>query len=155
MRRAAAIAALTAFVACGTASASGGLPGARAVKVCAAAGPYWPTMTLALSGSSAWVACKEQSRVVRVSTRTGKTTRSVRLGGAAIAVRAGFRAIWALDSGATLYRLSPKTGRIARRISLGVAAAYNIWIGGRPGWGGGDQGGEGVGRSPPANPPRA
>src|SRR5919197_2190287 len=151
MRRAAAIAALTAFVACGTASASGGLPGARAVKVCAAAGPYWPTMTLALSGSSAWVACKEQSRVVRVSTRTGKTTKSVRLGGPAIAVRAGFRAIWALDSGGTLYRLSPKTGKVVRRISLAVVTAYNIWIGGGSVWVADDQGAKVVRVSPRTN----
>jgi hypothetical protein len=51
--------------------APGQLPGARTIKVCAAAGPYWPTMTLALQGTSAWVACKEQSRVNRVDTRTG------------------------------------------------------------------------------------
>jgi hypothetical protein len=152
MRHAAALAALTAFVlAGGTASGSGGLPGARALKVCAAAGPYWPTMTLALSGSSAWVACKEQSRVVRVSTRTGKTTKSVRLGGPAIAVRAGFRAIWALDSGGTLYRLSPKTGKVVRRISLDVAAAYNIWIGGGSVWVADDQGAKVVRVSPRTN----
>jgi sugar lactone lactonase YvrE len=152
MRRAAALAALTAFVlAGGTASGSGGLPGARAVKVCAAAGPYWPTMTLALSGSSAWVACKEQSRVVRVSTKTGKTTKSVRLGGPVIAVRSGFGSLWALDSGGMLYRLSPKTGRVAKRISLGVATAYNIWIGGGSVWVADDQGAKVVRVSPQTN----
>ena len=30
-----------------------------------AAGPYWPTMTLAVSGGTAWVACKEQARIVQ------------------------------------------------------------------------------------------
>jgi hypothetical protein len=138
-------------LACGTASGSGGLPGARAVKVCAGAGPYWPTMTLALSGSSAWVACKEQSRVVRVDTKTGRTTKSVRLGGPVIAVRSGFRSLWALDSGGTLYRLSPTTGRVARRISLDVAAAYNIWIGGGSVWVADDQGAKVVRVSPRTN----
>jgi streptogramin lyase len=152
MRRAAAILALTIFaLSAGTAGGSAGLPGARAIKVCAAAGPYWPTMTLALSGGSAWVACKERSRVIRVSTKTGKTTKTVRLQGSAIAVRAGFRSIWALDSGGTLYRLNPRTGKVARRISLRVAAAYNIWIGGGSVWVADDQGASVVRVSPRTN----
>src|SRR3954453_1600915 len=152
MRRVAAITVLTAFaLACGTASGSGGLPGARAIKVCAAAGPFWPTMTLALSRSSAWVACKEQSRLIRVSTKTGKTTKSVRLRGAVIAVKPGFRSIWALDSGGTLYRLSPKTAKVAKRISLRVPAAYNIWIGGGSVWVADDQGASVVRVSPQTN----
>ena len=152
MNRAVAIAALVALaLVCGTASGSAGLPGARAIKVCAAAGPYWPTMTLALSGGSAWVACKEQSRVVRISTKTGRITKSVRLRSSAIAVRPGFRSIWALDSGGTLYRLNPKTGKVAKRISLGVAAAYNIWIGGGSVWVADDQGASVVRVSPRTN----
>jgi hypothetical protein len=152
MRRTAAITALTAFaLACGTASGSAGLPGARAIKVCAAAGPYWPTMTLALNRGSAWVACKEQSRVIRVSTKTGRTTKSVRLRGAAIAVKPGFRSIWALDSGGTLYRLKPKTGKVAKRIALRVAAAYNIWIGGGSVWVADDLGASVVRVSPQTN----
>ena len=56
MRRAATLAAVLGLAA-SCASASGGvLPGARAIKVCAAAGPFWPTMTLALLGKTAWVA---------------------------------------------------------------------------------------------------
>jgi DNA-binding beta-propeller fold protein YncE len=121
------------------APAAGVLPGARAVEVCAAAGDYWPTMTLAVHGADAWIACKEQSRVVRVTAADGKVTRSVRLDGLPIAVRSGFGSIWALDS-ATLYRLSPSTGRIARRIPLGTAAAYNIWIGGGSVWVADDRG---------------
>jgi hypothetical protein len=105
------------------------LPGANAVKVCAAAGPRWPTMTLAVEGASAWVACKEQSRLIRVNTKTGKT-RSVRLRGPAIAVKSAFGSIWALDEGGSLYRLNPRTAKVAKRISLTVAAAYNIWTGG-------------------------
>jgi hypothetical protein len=152
MRRAAAIAALTAFgLACGSASGGAGLPGARAIKVCAAAGPYWPTMTLALSGASAWVACKEQSRLIRVNTRAGKTTKSVRVAGTVIAVRPGFRSIWALDSGGTLYRLNTRTGRVAKRISLRVAAAYNIWVGGGSVWVADDQGASVVRVSPQTN----
>src|SRR4051812_5119712 len=101
------------------------LPGARVLKVCAAAGPFWPTMTLALNGRYAWVACKEQSRVVRVDTRSGKASRSVRLSAPAIAVASGFSSVWALDSGGTLYRL--RSGKVAKRVATGTAAAYNIW----------------------------
>ena len=118
----------------------GGLPGAQATRVCAAAGPYWPTMTLALRGTSAWIACKEQARIVRVDTRTGRTLKSIRLRGAAIAVASGLGSIWAVDSSATLYRLNPASGRIARRIALGLAAPYNIWIGGGSAWVADDQG---------------
>ena len=149
---AAAITALIAFtLPCGTASGSAGLPGARAIKVCAAGGPYWPTMTLAFRGAFAWVACKEQSRVIRVNTKTGRTTKSVRLRGPVIAVRSGFRSIWALDSGGTLYRLNPRTARVAKRISLRVAAAYNIWIGGGSVWVADDQGASVVRLSPRTN----
>jgi hypothetical protein len=122
------------------AAAGPSLPGARAIKVCAAAGAYWPTMTLALQGTSAWIACKEQSRVIRVDTASGKILRSVRLDGPAIAVASGAGSIWALDGAGTLYRLDSASGRIARRISLPVAAAYNIWIGGGSAWVADDQG---------------
>jgi streptogramin lyase len=150
-RTGAAIAALAAVALVGSAASAGALPGARAVKVCAAAGAYWPTMTLALEGASAWVACKEQARVIRVSTKTGKTTKSVRLGGPAIAVRSGFGSVWALDSGGTLYRLSPKRAMIVKRISLGVAAAYNIWTGGGSVWVADDQGEQVVRVAPRTN----
>src|SRR6185436_5448051 len=111
-----------------------GLPGAHAIKICAAAGPYWPTMTLALSGDSAWVACKEQSRVIRVSTSTGKTARSLRLDGAPVAVAAGLGSIWAVDNGSELYRINPVSGKISKRLQLRAAAAYNVWIGGGSVW---------------------
>ena len=126
------------------------LPGARAIKVCAAAGPYWPTMTLALAGGSAWIACKEQARVIRVDTRRGKAVKSVRLGAPVIAVASGFGSIWALDSGGTLYRLSP-SGKVARRITLPVAAAYNVWLGGGSVWVADDQGARVVRVSPRTN----
>ena len=126
----------------------GRLPGARAIKVCAGAGPYWPTMTLALRGTSAWIACKEQSRVVRVDTRTGRTTKSVRLGAPVIAVASGFGSIWAVDSSGTLSRLNATSGKVARVIRLGVVAAYNIWIGGGSVWVADDQGARVVRVSP-------
>jgi glutamine cyclotransferase len=131
--------------------ASPSLPGADSVRVCAAAGPYWPTMTLALQDSSAWVACKEQSRVVRVSTSNGKTLGSLRLRGQAVAVVSGLGAVWALDSGGTLYRISPKTGKVAKRISLPTRAAYNLWIGGGSVWAADDQGAQVVRVSPKTN----
>jgi streptogramin lyase len=151
MRRAAAIALVVALSPAFATAAAGGLPGARSMKVCAAAGPYWPTMTLAVQGGSAWVACKEQFRVVRVSTATGKATKSVRLGAQAIAVRYGFGSVWALDAGGTLYRLDPQTGKVAKRIPVNAAAAYNIWTGGGSVWVAADQGSEVVRVSPQRN----
>jgi hypothetical protein len=133
-----------------SAAVAGTLPGAHAVKVCAAAGPYWPTMTLAVDGKVAWVACKEQSRVVRLDTESSRTTKSVRLRGPAIAVRSGFRSTWALDSGGTLYRLN-KTGKISRRIALRTGAAYNIWVGAGSVWVADDQGARVVRVSPKTN----
>ena len=56
------------------AASFGQLPGARSIKVCAAAGPFWPTMTLALDGTFAWVACKEQR--ARHQRRTRRPARS-------------------------------------------------------------------------------
>jgi hypothetical protein len=125
------------------------LPGARAVKVCAAAGAFWPTMTLAVRGRYAWVACKEQSRVVKVDLRLGKTVRSIRLAAPAIAVANGFSSAWALDSAGTLYRLT--NGRLTKRIRTGTAAAYNIWTGGGSVWVAADQGAEVVRVSPRSN----
>jgi streptogramin lyase len=110
------------------------LPGAHAVRACAGAGPYWPTMTLAIQGGSAWIACKEQRRVIRVGTRSGKRTASLRLRAPVIAVTAGYASIWALDSASTLYRINPSKARVTRRISVGASAPYNVWIGGGSVW---------------------
>jgi DNA-binding beta-propeller fold protein YncE len=124
------------------------LPGASAIKTCAAAGPYWPTMTLAVHGQVAWVACKEQSRVLRVDTATGRTTATIRLGGQPIAVTVGLGSVWALDSGGALYRIDAGRARIARRQTLPVRAAYNLWVGGGSVWTADDQGGAVVRVSP-------
>ena len=97
-------------------------------------------MTLAVQGNSAWVACKEQSRVIRVDTISGKTVKSVRLGGPAIAVASGFSSIWALDSAGTLYRLNRSSGKVVKRVPLRVSAAYNIFLGGGSVWVADDQG---------------
>jgi hypothetical protein len=141
------LAVLAAAVALGPAQ----LPGARALKVCAAAGPYWPTMTLALQGRFAWVACKEQSRLIRVDTGTGRTLKSVRLGAPAIAVASGLGSIWAVDSSGTLYRVNQNTAKLVKRLSLPVSAAYNIWIGGGSVWVADDQGAQVVRVAPRTN----
>ena len=129
---------------------AGQVPGARSIKICAAAGDFWPTMTLALDGTSAWVACKEQGRVVRVDTRTGKTLKSVNLGDLTIAVATGYRSIWALGSSGTLYRLSASRASSSSR-SANVSAAYNIWIGGGSVWVADDQGAKVVRVKPKTN----
>ena len=108
------------------------IPGADAVRACAVRS-YWPTMTLAVRATTAWVACKEEARLVRIDLARGKTLARVRLPGAPIAVALGFGSLWALDS-STLYRLDAATGRIAQRVSLGANAPYNIWVGGGSVW---------------------
>jgi hypothetical protein len=118
----------------------GRIAGARALRACAAAGPYWPTMTLALAGKSAWVACKEQSRLVRLALASGRQTGGVRLDAPVTAVAVGLGSVWALDTNSTLYRLETGTGRVRRRIQLDAIAAYNIWIGGGAVWVADDQG---------------
>jgi streptogramin lyase len=116
------------------------LPEARAVRACGAAGSFWPTMTLALSGPNAWVACKEQRRLVRIGLARGRTTASVRLESGVIAVAVGFGSVWALDTSSTLYRVNPRTARVTRRVRLRASAPYNIWIGGGSVWIADDQG---------------
>jgi hypothetical protein len=113
---------------------AGRVPGAVALRACAGAGPFWPTMTLALTPGSAWVGCKEQARVIRVDTRTRKTVASLRLSAPVIAVVAGFSSIWALDTSATLYRIRPRGLTVTKRIDIGSRAPYKLWIGGGSVW---------------------
>ena len=127
------------------------IPEARALRACAGAGPHWPTMTLALSGNTAWLACKDQLRLVRIDLTKGRRTASVRLGGAVIAVAVGLGSVWALDAGSALYRLNPRTARVTRRIALGAFAPYNIWIGSGSAWVADDQGGRVLRVSPSKN----
>ena len=97
-------------------------------------------MTLALQGRTAWVACKEQARVVRLSLPAGRKTATVGLDGQVTAVAVGFGSVWALDTGSTLYRIDPHKARVTKRIQLGAAAAYNIWVGAGAVWVADDQG---------------
>jgi len=135
-----------------TATASAGsIPQAKAIRTCAAAGPYWPTMSLAVTGANAWVGCKEQRKLVRIDVRSGRATRTVRLDGQVLAVTAGGGALWALDDLQTLYRIDAARAVVARRIALGTAAAYNIWLGGGSVWVADDQGAQVVRVSPATN----
>ena len=104
------------------------LPGAKAFRSCAAAGPYWPTQTLALSGGFAWVACKEEQRILRVPLQPGRS-RSIPVSGQPIAVVSAFGAVWALEGGGTISRIDPRTARITARLQTGASAAYNLWAG--------------------------
>ncbi len=124
-----------------SAAALAALPGAHTYTSCAAAGAYWPTMTLAVEGPSAWVACKEDGRVIRIDTATGRRTAAITLPGQPIAVTAGLGSVWALDTGGTLYRIDPARARLAKSRSLPARAAYNLWIGGGSVWTADDQGG--------------
>ena len=108
-------------------------------------------MTLALSGSTAWVACKQQARLVRMALPSGRRTANVQLDGQVIAVAVGLGSVWALDAGSTLYRLNPRTARVTRRIPLDATAAYNIWIGDGAVWVADDQGARVLRISPRTN----
>jgi DNA-binding beta-propeller fold protein YncE len=132
-------------------AAAGRIPQAKSFRTCVAAGPYWPTMSLAITGTSAWVGCKEQRRLVRVDLRSGRTVGTIPLDGAAIAVASGGGALWALDDLQTLYRIDPARARIVTRIALGTAAAYNIWTGAGSVWVADDQGAQVVRVSPTRN----
>jgi hypothetical protein len=132
-------------------STSARLPGATSLKVCAAAGAYWPTMTLAVHGTTAWVACKEQARVTRVDLAKRKTTASVRVGSPVIAVLYAFSSVWAVDATSTVTRIAPSSGRITKRIRLNARAAYNIWSGGGSIWVADDQGASVIRVSPRTN----
>ena len=134
------VVALVAGVPLSAGSGVGRIPGVPAVPSCAGAGPYWPTMTLALSGGTAWVACKEQARIVRIALPGGRRTAATSLRSPVIAVAVGLGSLWALDSSSELYRLDARSARVTRRIPLGVNAAYNIWIGGGSVWVADDQG---------------
>ena len=110
------------------AAAPGPLPGAQSYRSCAGAGPCWPTATLAVDHGTAWVACKEQSRVVSVPLPSGEL-RSVPLDGPPIALVAGFGAVWALDSGGVISRIDPRSARVTGKIATGSSAPYNLWVG--------------------------
>ena len=49
------------------------------------------------------------------------------------------------------HRIAPASGRITKRIRLGAAAAYNIWIGGGSVWVADDQGARVIRVSPGTN----
>jgi hypothetical protein len=151
-----ALLAAVALVGAGAAASSsaatpGAVPGARAYKTCAAAGPYWPTMTLALNGSKAWIACKERSRVLEYDTARRRAVRAVRTAAPVIAVANCFGSIWALESSASLDRINPASGRITKRIGLDARAPYNIWCGAGSVWVVSDGTGELVRISPARN----
>ena len=104
------------------------LPGAKTIRSCAGAGPYWPTQTLALNGGFAWVACKEQQRVLRVPLQSGQS-RSIPVTGQPIAVLSAFGAVWTLESGGTISRIEARTARVTARLQTGASAPYNLWAG--------------------------
>jgi hypothetical protein len=121
---------LLVFAACGEKTpptVAGALPGAT--PACAAAGDFWPTMTLALDGDTAWVACKEESRIESLDGE------ELALSDQAIAVLNAFDAIWALDARGGLYR--------GQKVAdLETAAAYNLWAGAGAMWSIDDRSGE-------------
>lgn len=117
------------------------LAGAKAIRSCAGAGPFWPTQTLAVSGGFAWVACKEEQRVLRVPLQLGRS-RSIPFAGQPIAVLTAFGAVWTLESGGTISRIDARTARITARLRTGASAPYNLWAGAGSLWSVDDSAGE-------------
>jgi virginiamycin B lyase len=137
-----ALAAVLCLAAQASGAASGRVTPAKAIRICAAAGPFWPTETLAPNGRTAWIACKEQSRLLAVDLATGRRTATVRLGAPVTAVATGGGWVWALDGDSTLYRIDARHARVTKRVGLPAIAAYNIWFGGGSVWVADDQGGK-------------
>jgi DNA-binding beta-propeller fold protein YncE len=133
------------------AAGPGRIPGAAAFRACGAAGPYWPTETLAVSGTTAWLACKEQARVVRVDLAHHRIVKSVSIGAPTIAVALGYGSLWTLDTSGDLTRISTATGRIQRRIQTGASNPYNLWVGAGSVWAVSDGSGEVLRVSPASN----
>jgi streptogramin lyase len=122
-------------------AAPAALPGTESRRACAGAGPYWPTETLAVRGGTAWVACKEQLRVVRVSLSSG-ALRSRALAGSPIAIVAGLGAVWTLDTSGVISRLDPASARVTARIQTGMSGPYNLWVGAGSLWSADDRAGQ-------------
>jgi YVTN family beta-propeller protein len=125
------------------------LPGAEASAICAGAGHFWPTETLAIDFGSPWVVCKDIGWLLRVQPGT-----AFRLGGPnLIAVTSGFGSVWALDGSraGTLTRIDPSTNGFPARIDVGTSAPYNVWAGAGSVWVAGDQSAEIVRIDPATN----
>jgi streptogramin lyase len=116
-------------------AAAPGLTGARTTPICAAAGPFWPTETVAVDGGALWIACKEDARLQRVDARTGKVRLRVAVpdGLHPIAVATGFKALWVVTDGSTVLKLDPATGRRRASIDAGTKL-YNVWVGAGSVW---------------------
>jgi hypothetical protein len=127
------------------------LPGADAFSICADAGAFWPTMTVAIDFGSIWIACKESGRLTRFDAAVGRTTRTTRLGGELIAVATGFGSVWALSAGGTLYRVDPTSGAVTAQVDVGTSRPYNIWVGAGAVWVVDDGAGDVIRVDPAAN----
>jgi sugar lactone lactonase YvrE len=113
------------------------LPGARPHAVCAAAGAFWPAMTLAVDFDSLWIACKSQSRILRLDPASGAVRARIRLPRAVeiTAVATGLGSVWALDARqGTLYRIDPSRNAVVRSVLLATTRGYNIWTGAGSVW---------------------
>jgi YVTN family beta-propeller protein len=115
------------------AAAPPGLTGARSTGICAAAGPFWPTMVAAADGRALWVACKEQGRLLRIDSASGRVLRRVTVPAQPIAVAVGFGSLWAVDAAGTVLRLDRATGRPRGRVDAG-GRLFNVWIGAGSVW---------------------
>jgi streptogramin lyase len=117
------------------------LPGTESRRACAGAGPFWPTETLAVRGGTAWVACKEEQRLVRVKLASG-ALQPLRLDGSPIAVLAALGAVWTLDTSGVVTRVDPRRARVTARIETGMAGPYNLWAGAGSLWSADDRAGQ-------------
>jgi streptogramin lyase len=113
------------------------IPGTTASKICAGTGIPYPQAALAATSHHVWAACRDAGLLERLSVRTGRVTKTVRLPRIhPWALAAGYGSLWSIDrEQTTLLRLDPDTGRVRRRIAVpGLpvyvwAGAGSIWLG--------------------------
>src|SRR5262249_40066996 len=98
-----------------------------------------------------WLACKEQSRVVKLDLAHKRQLRSISVGTPVIAVALGYGSLWGLDSAGWLHPVSLSSRRVVKQIDTGAAHAYNVFHGAGSVWVAGDSSGEVVRISPDAN----
>lgn len=105
------------------------LPGARAFRVCGGAAIPYPQYALAVGFGSAWIACVQQSQVLRVSLESGQVTARIPVPAPVWSIAAGEGGVWGVAlHGSVVYRIAPASNRVVAEIGLGADVPY-LWAG--------------------------
>jgi hypothetical protein len=113
------------------------IAGASASPLCRGGGIPYPQAAVTTGGGAIWVACRDNGTLVRLRTKDGRVTRTIRLAGLrpwSVAFAGG--RLWVIDRDLPLVaEVDPARARVAKRIALTdlpdvvAAAAGGIWIG--------------------------